>query len=110
MNANDDARGSLPPDFEEQARRRYDALAIKEVSFEQYLEYEKAAFQIQFVPRYKPSPGTMTPCGNGDLDQQIDPAQCQGGYGFRPGCSPVNFTNLTAGIVGGAIGLAASHQ
>ncbi|HEV2719281.1 MAG TPA: hypothetical protein VG323_04620 [Thermoanaerobaculia bacterium] len=111
---------SLPADFEESAKRRFDALSIREVSFEAFLEGEKAELLRQrdldarVVAIYKPAIGTITPCGNGDLDKLLDPAEWQGAYGTRPlpgiFCMPVNFTNLSAGLLAGSILSSSAHH
>lgn len=121
MDMQDDlANEPLPADFEKKAKQRFEALETREVSFEAFLEHEKNEFQRQRTLEanktlvYKPAIGTITPCGNGSLDRQIDPVEWQGAYGTRPifgiFCNPVNFTTLTAGLVGGMITSATAHQ
>ena len=120
MNTKDASNQSLPADFEKEAKRRYEELATREAAFEAFLEHEKNEFQrlrtldANKTLLYKPAIGTITPCGNGDLDRQLDPAEWQGAYGTRPVfgilCNPVPFTTLTAGLVGGSISSAAAHQ
>src|SRR6266550_9268919 len=102
MDMQDDlANEPLPADFEKDAKQRYEALDTRELSFEAFLEHEKNEFQRQRrldqnkTLVYKPAIGTITPCGNGSLDRQLDPAEWQGAYGARPiigmFCNPVNF-------------------
>ena len=114
----------LPGDFEEKARQRFDKLEEPELTFEPYLEYEKNEFYRQRALendpslRYQPIIGTKTPCGNGDFEQALDPAEWQGAYGSftEPPPSPnppgatINFGGLTAGILAGAITSSQAHQ
>jgi len=104
---------AVPADFEAAAKKRFEELGTREVTFEQFLELEKARI-TNVVPIYKPEIGKITPCGNGDLERQLDPNEWQGAYGLRPVfgilCNPVNFTNLSAGILGGPITSAAAHH
>lgn len=120
------ARGeSLPDNFEEKAKQQFEKLAEREITFQQYLEHEKNEFQrqqaLQKTPAlvYKPSPAQMmTPCGNGDFETQLDPAEWQGAYGtFIPPASSsadpgatVPFGSLTSGILSGAINSSLAHQ
>ena len=106
----------LPSDFEEKTRQRFDKLTKPELTFEQYLEDEKESYlrlrALERNPslRYQPTIGTMTPCGNGDLEQTLDQAEWQGAYGTVP-LSPSNpFSNFTNGITGGPITNGNSHQ
>jgi hypothetical protein len=116
--------GPLPRDFKDKAKERFDKLAQREIAFEQYLEHQKNEFQRQKgletkqAATYKPTIGTITPCGNGDLEHKLDPAEWQGAYGTFPQPIPassppgrtINFGTLTGGIASGAINASASHQ
>jgi hypothetical protein len=116
----DNLAAKLPADFEEQAKRRFEKLDLKEIDFSQYLEFERAEFFRQDALKrdpsslYVPTLGTMTQCGNGDFEEgMIDPSQWQGGYGplndlmsSSPG--NINFGNLTAGLYPGLINLGIS--
>lgn len=105
----------LPAGFEETARQRFEKLTKPEISFDQYLIQQKIEFQRQRAIAnnpplaYKPTIGTITPCGNGDFEQALDPAEWQGAYGLLPGfyglpsTSPINLGNFTSGIVSGGI-------
>jgi hypothetical protein len=114
----DSQNESLPIDFEETVKRRFEALTLREVTFEEHLRYEQIEFQRQtaletnLAARYVPSIGTITPCGNGTLDLLLDPAEWQGGFGGRPtGCgSPINFAGFTAGLQPGPINSGLAHQ
>jgi len=81
MNTKDASNQSLPADFEKEAKRRYEELATREAAFEAFLEHEKNEFQrlrtldANKTLLYKPAIGTITPCGNGDLDRQLDHPQ-----------------------------------
>lgn len=107
----------LPDKFEEKARQRFEKLAKPEITFEQHLEHEKNEFQRQKALErnaaltYKPTIGTITPCGNGNLEKSLDTSQWQGAYGMFPdtgsNSSPpgqtIPFGTLTAGIISGGI-------
>ncbi len=102
---NDATGDALPPNFEADVRKRFEAIQSPEIPFEQFLQHQTAELRrISFdaggrsVP-YHPTLGTITLCGNGDLDSGLDPNEWQGGYGTRP----VNFTNLTGGLHPGGI-------
>lgn len=115
---------SLPPDLKEKAKQRFEKLTKPEVTFEQYLEHERNELQRQQALagnpalKYQPTAGTVTPCGNGDLENKLDPAEWQGAYGTFPQPIPassppgrtINFGTLTGGIVSGAITASTSHQ
>src|SRR5213596_3664051 len=69
---------SLPRNFKAQARSKFRESKNPDVSFEQFLEHEKAVFLQRVGPSraYHPSLSpTMTACGNGDLETLLDPAQ-----------------------------------
>lgn len=80
----------LPAGFEENARQQFEKLTKPEISFDQYLIQQKIEFQRQRAIAnnpplaYKPTIGTITPCGNGDFEQALDPAEWQGGFGTLP--------------------------
>jgi hypothetical protein len=99
----------FPADFEKQAKVRFDALAEREnMDFATYLSSEKAEFvrlaALKTDPalEYKPTQGKMTPCGNGDFETALDPAEWQGAYGKIGNA-------LTAGILSGGIADGASN-
>ena len=77
----------LPADFEKQAKTRYDKLTNAEVSYEQFLFRETEelqrlrAIEADRSLAYKPSIGTMTPCGDGTLEESLNLAEWQGAYG-----------------------------
>jgi len=114
----DPAKEPLPAEFKRDVQARFDKLTNPEVTFEQFLERETSEFQLQRalatnrVPRYVPTLGTITPCGNGDLESLLDPTEWQGASGSRPniGCAPINFGGLAAGISPGLINLSTSHH
>lgn len=108
----------LPDDFEEKAKQRFEKLTKPELTFEQHLEQEKREFlRLKALERnpalgYQPDIGTMTPCGNGDFEQTLDPNEWQAAYGTFPTApfsttSPpgqtINFPSLTSGILSGGI-------
>ena len=113
------AAAQLPTDFETKSRERFNQIAKPELSFEQFLEIDKAEFlrqaDLEQNPerryRAKPLP-SMTPCGNGDFETDIATStQWRGAYGQVPsGGGTPNFSTFTAGIIGGAITNANSHQ
>jgi hypothetical protein len=120
MSAKDDSAGKdvgLRPDFEKKARQRFEKFTAPEVTFPQYLEVEKSELARQRALAqdpaltYQPSIGTMTPCGNGDLETLLDPAEWQGAYGTFPTGSgtptppgrTIQFGTLTSGILSGTI-------
>ena len=99
------------------ARDRFSKLIDPEISFERFVELEQAeAKRMQALAdgttsAYKRGLPGMTTCGGGDFDGAIDQGQWQGAYGTlqqMTGNDP--FANFTAGIAGGAIQLATSHQ
>lgn len=107
----------LPADFEEKTRERFAKLTKPDLPFEQYLDLEKNEFQRQKALEknpaliYRRSLRTMTPCGNGDFEQTLDPNEWEAAYGTFPtaplGTSPpgqtINFAGLTSGILSGLI-------
>ncbi|MEA2204865.1 MAG: hypothetical protein QOE77_1641 [Blastocatellia bacterium] len=106
----------LPADFEAKVRQLFEKVKQAEISFEQHLEHEKNKFhRLAALERnpaliYQRAAATMTPCGNGDLEQSLDPAEWQGAYGSLPLNAVNPFSSFTAGILGGPIGNANSHQ
>ncbi|HEV2738435.1 MAG TPA: hypothetical protein VGU66_07650 [Candidatus Elarobacter sp.] len=111
-------------DFEKKARQRFEQLTKPELSLPQYIEHQKtevqrrAALERDASLQYKPTIGTATPCGNGDFENALDPAEWQGAYGTFLAPSPTNtapgqtivFGTLTSGIASGPVTLATSHQ
>ncbi|HYD37406.1 MAG TPA: hypothetical protein VEA60_07320 [Allosphingosinicella sp.] len=104
----DDRRASKSA--EAAARRRYDALKVHEVSFERFLESERReALRLRELEankskRYVRGLPTMTPCGGGDFEKDIDPNEWQGGYGVVQGHPfPDPFVNFTGGLHPGPI-------
>ncbi len=103
---NDDLKTQFPADFEAQAKLRFEALDAKEgVDFSAFLRSEKVEFQrlaaIQANPAlaYKPKLGTMTACGNGDFEKELDPNEWQGAIGPFPDLSAASpLAGFTAGI------------
>ncbi|HJR06380.1 MAG TPA: hypothetical protein VJ842_03895 [Pyrinomonadaceae bacterium] len=101
----------LPADFEKEAKQRFGKLKTTEITLEQYIEREKAEFYrlraLEKDPalKYQPTLGTMTPCGNGDFEKELNPAEWQGAYGALNSGSPgnINFGALTSGILSGSI-------
>src|SRR5512145_633934 len=110
------AREAVPKDFEEKCRQRFSEIADPDVTFEQFLAYEKREYlrvkQLEQNPnlRYQPSiQRGMTPCGNGDFDTELTP-EWEGAY---IGASPVgvpDFSTFTSGIYEGPITDVNSHQ
>jgi hypothetical protein len=99
------------------AKQRYSQISNPEISFDQFVEADRVegarmqALAAGTSPPYKRGLGGMTPCGGGDFDGGIDQGQWQGAYGTlqqMTGADP--FANFTAGILGGPIAGAASHQ
>jgi hypothetical protein len=109
---------TLPKDFERTTRQQFDKLENREIPFEEFLRLaaEESQRTAQFVggaKPYKPTIGKITPCGNGSLDNGLDPNEWQGAWGtqisgFTGGV--VTFNNLTAGILSGPINSPAAHQ
>jgi hypothetical protein len=103
---NDDSNTQFPADFEAQAKLRFEALDAKEdVDFSAFLRSEKVEFQrlaaIQANPAlaYKPKLGTMTACGNGDFEKELDPNEWQGAIGPFPNLHAASpLAGFTAGI------------
>jgi hypothetical protein len=101
----------LPKDFERTVRREYEQHAHDELPVEAYVALRAAEFhrlgQLEqgAALLYKPTPGTMTACGNGDLETHLDPAEWQGAYGaLNSGTAGnINFGALTAGLYPGGI-------
>ena len=106
----------LPADFEKQTKARYDKLTNAEVSYEQFLFRETEelqrlrAIEADRSLAYKPSIGTMTPCGNGTLEESLNLAEWQGAYGTLMSGGGINFATLTTGIVSGPISSGTAHQ
>ncbi|HWX86483.1 MAG TPA: hypothetical protein VNZ48_23025 [Xanthobacteraceae bacterium] len=101
------AEEPLPKDFEKQSRQRFEEIANPELSFKKHLEIEKQEFhrraQLERAPalKYKPGLPGMTPCGNGDFDKSLDPAEWQGAFGTLPLSGLHPFSNFTAGLYPG---------
>ncbi len=106
----------LPRDFEEKAKQRFDKIVKPEITFQQYLEFEKQEFQriaqLQRNSRFRylPSVQQMTACGNGDFETALNSAEWQGGHGTVASNGDPNFGSFTAGIFPGPINLGTSHQ
>lgn len=106
----------LPAELEAKAKQEFEERKQPEISLEQHLENEKREFNRQqalqkgAALQYVPAPGTIRPCGNGDLEQALDPAEWQGANGSLPLAAVNPFATFTSGIVGGVIGSANSHQ
>jgi hypothetical protein len=106
----------LPPDFETSAKKQFAALTNPEITFPKFLDYATEQFQRQALQQatpallYVPSPGRITPCGNGALETVLDPAEWQGAYGSLQPSGGINFATLTAGILSGAITSSSAHQ
>lgn len=107
----------LPKDFDQTVKKRFASIENPDVEFEQFLAFErqeflrKAALEKAPALKYKPGLPSMTPCGNGDFDKTLDPAEWQGAYGSVPdGGGIPNLAGFTSGIIGGAINAATSHQ
>jgi hypothetical protein len=104
----------LPADFEKTVKQQFSKIEKPDLTFPQHLELAKTEFlrvsslQSGVVATYKPSIGTITPCGNGSLDTPLDPAEWQGAYGSIS--SGINFATMTAGIVSGPLNSSNSHQ
>jgi hypothetical protein len=108
---------SIPRDFEQKSKERFQKLSKPEIAFEQYFENDKNEFQRQSALaanpalKYQPTIGKITPCGNGDLEKLLDPAEWQGAYGTfpypgstsNPPGQTIPFGSLTSGIVSGGI-------
>ena len=108
--------------LEEAARKRFSAIKKPEVSFEEFIVVERreahrqqqlSAGAAQLYQRGLP---TMTPCGGGDFDAGIDPAQWQGAYGTLPLPPGDPFASFTGGIFPGGLtdtdsgGVGTAHQ
>lgn len=107
----------LPIDFEGTVKQRFEKLTKAELAFPEYLENETAEFHRQRALetnralRYQPAISSMSPCGNGDLENQLDSTEWQGAYGTfsSPGSTTappgqtINFGSLTSGILPGGI-------
>src|SRR6266542_5569750 len=80
----------LPKEREAELKKRFDSLECyfkKPEDFVQILNRAKAE-QLRTqelganpAKKYKPTLGNMTPCGNGDLESQLDPNEWQGASG-----------------------------
>ncbi|OIO98924.1 MAG: hypothetical protein AUJ92_00535 [Armatimonadetes bacterium CG2_30_59_28] len=103
-------------DFETRAKRDYDRIENPEVTFPHYLELRKQEAlrqnQLKKSPQlaYTPVIGQKTPCGNGDFEAGLNPAEWQGAYGLVPANGNPIFSSFTNGIVSGAINLGTSRQ
>lgn len=105
----------LPEDFEEASRRRFGKITEPEVTFEQYLEFEKEEFRrqrqlgkdrrLRYLPGvHKSLPGVpheIPACGSGDFESVLDTTRWQGAYGTVPANGNPVFTTFTAGITPG---------
>jgi hypothetical protein len=106
----------LPPDFETSTRKQFAVLTNPEITFTKFLEHATEQFQRQALQQaspallYAPSPGRITPCGNGALETALDPAEWQGAYGSLQAGGGINFATLTAGILSGVITSPQAHQ
>jgi hypothetical protein len=112
----------LPKDIEQRAKERFSKIANPETTFEVFLEIEKQEnqrqAQLERDPslRYQPGLPSMTPCGNGDFDITLDPAEWQGAHGKVPLNASQPFAIFTPGLFPGAInatdssGAGTAHQ
>jgi hypothetical protein len=108
----------FPKDFEEKSKKQFSEIAKPEVTFQQYLEFEKQEFQrqkqLEKNPKLKYRPAVLhppaTPCGNGDFEIGLDTNEWQGAYGRIPVGGTPDFSTFTSGIVGGPITSDTSHQ
>lgn len=80
--------GPTPP--QEQVLTQFKNLGEVCLSFDEFLGQQRAhAAQVEHArlnpaAAYQPQPGVMTPCGNGDFEEGLDPLQWQAAYGSRP--------------------------
>ena len=95
---------------EASARKRFDQLDKPEVPFERFLALEREEarrrrdLEGNKSKRYVRGLPTMTPCGGGGFEKDIDPNEWQGGYGVVQGLpSPDPFVNFTGGLYPGPI-------
>lgn len=113
----------LPKARAEEAKRRFDAISKPEITFEAFVEQERQFFELQQAAEkkedlYQPGLPTMTPCGGGDFETEIDLGEWQGAFGTRStmGSGAFPFANFVAGIFEGPInagpvgGFGTSHQ
>ena len=103
-NEQDIAAGEFPRDFDEKSKERFEKLTKPELTFEQHLEHEKTEFLRQqalernATSRYQPAIGAITPCGNGDLEEALEPNEWQGANGSLPLPAVNPFGGFTAGL------------
>ncbi len=94
----------LPSEFEEKAKEHFEKLTNPELTLDQYVQHEKREFLRQraleqnTASRYQPIIGTITPCGNGDLEKTLDPNEWQGANGSLPLAASNPFAGFTAGL------------
>lgn len=110
----------LSKEREAELKKRFDTLECdfkKPEDFVQILNRARAA-QLQTrelaadpARAYKPTLGSMTPCGNGDFESQVDPNEWQGAHGPIPNMSvSFPFASFTAGLSSGPIHDPNAHQ
>lgn len=111
--------GLSAPAADPDAGLRADYARIKspEITLQQYLKIRHQAQQIRqnlltIRPRalYVPVIGTKTPCGNGDFETGLNPAQWQGADGTDPASGTPVPSTFTEEILGGALDDGNAHQ
>lgn len=104
--------------FRSEKLTEYKAIKNPEISFDDYIklkisEQQQADFLLKNPSkRFGATPLAMnSPCGNGDFESGLDPNEWSGagGLGVNNNGS-IDYTSMTSGLAGGAIGLDGSYQ
>lgn len=115
---------SLPQKLENVARKKFAAIECPEIDEQKFVAQRAAAFEIEQAIQsdpalaYAPQPIGKTPCGNGDFEDQLDPAEWDGASGnfpmpnasSNPPGETINYSGLMSGLSGGAIGSGSAHH
>lgn len=92
-------RKGTASDFEARVRQQYAKLKKPEVSFEKFLKIETEHWKRQqAAAKYKPRPGNIRPCENGNFEGGLDQSQWQAAWGSLSGLT----NNLTEAFVSGS--------
>lgn len=107
---------TLPPGFQSQKQLEYNNLPEREVSFNEFYEFETTDYQRKQALILNPSliyvlgPVRVSVCANGNFETGIDANQWSGGYGRVLGTGVVEYDSFNTGLMAGPYSSADAHH